>query len=34
LNRKEITATWSFAPGELTKDRIEGIVKKFSAEKE
>jgi hypothetical protein len=34
LNRKEITAAWTFAPGELTKVRIEAIVKKFGAEKE
>jgi hypothetical protein len=34
LNRKTITATWTFAPGQLTKERIEAIVKKFSAEKE
>ena len=34
LDRKTITATWTFAPGELTKERIEAIVKKFAAEKE
>jgi acetyl esterase/lipase len=34
LNRKEITAVWTFAPGELTKERIEAIVKKFAAEKD
>jgi hypothetical protein len=35
LNRKsEITAAWTFAPGDLTKERIEAIVKKFAAEKE
>lgn len=32
LNRKEITATWTFAPGELTKEHIEAIVKKFADE--
>lgn len=34
LNRKDITAVWTFAPGELTKERIEAIVKKFAPEKE
>jgi hypothetical protein len=34
LNRKEITAVWTLAPGELTKERIEAIVKKFAPEKE
>jgi hypothetical protein len=34
LNQKEITAVWTFAPGDLTKDRIAEIVKKFAAEKD
>ena len=32
LNRKEIIAVWTFAPGDLTKERIEAIVKQFVKE--
>lgn len=32
MHRNTITATWTFAPGELTKERIEAIVKEFPPE--
>jgi hypothetical protein len=32
LNRKQITAVWTFAPGDLTNERVETIVKQFAAD--